>query len=81
MAGTLIDESADMQDILATILDLARRGAIEIEETQEPGFLGIGTITDFIYRRKQTVSALRAVREDAARQPVRRAATRSSSPI
>ena len=42
IAGTLIDESADMQDILATILDLARRGAIEIEEVEEKGFLGIG---------------------------------------
>ena len=52
MAGPLIDESADMQDILASILDLARRGALEIEEKQEPGFLGIGTSTDFIYRQK-----------------------------
>ena len=52
MVGTLIDESADMQDILATVLDLARRGVLEIEETQEPGFLGIGTTSDFVYRRK-----------------------------
>ena len=51
MVGTLIDESADMQDILATVLDLARRGALTIKETQEPGFLGIGTISDFVYRR------------------------------
>ena len=28
------------------------RGALEIEETQEPGFLGIGTTSDFVYRRK-----------------------------
>ena len=56
MVGTLIDESADMQDILATVLDLARRGALEIEETQEPGFLGIGTNSDFIYRRKSGFS-------------------------
>ena len=56
MVGTLIDESADMQDILATVLDLARRGALEIEETQEPGFLGIGTISDFVYRRKSGFS-------------------------
>ena len=60
MAGTLIDESADVQDIVATILDLARRGAIEIEELKEPGFLGIGTNDDFIYRRKQTDIALLA---------------------
>ena len=52
VAGTLIDESADMQDVLATILDLARRGAMEIEEIEEPGFLGIGGHKDFVYRRK-----------------------------
>ena len=56
MVGTLIDESADMQDILATVLDLARRGALTIKETQEPGFLGIGTISDFVYRRKSGFS-------------------------
>ena len=52
MAGTLVDESADIQDILASILDLARRGAVEIEEVQEKGFLGIGASSDFVYRRK-----------------------------
>ena len=40
MAGTLIDESADVQDIVATIVDLARRGAIEIEELQRAGLPG-----------------------------------------
>lgn len=34
IVGTLIDESADQQDIMATLLDLARKGAIRIEETQ-----------------------------------------------
>lgn len=53
MVGTLIDERADLQDVLATILDLARRGFIEIEEKQESGFLGIGSNTDFVYRKKQ----------------------------
>ncbi len=37
---------------LSSILDLARRGALEIEEKQEPGFLGIGTSSDFIYRKQ-----------------------------
>lgn len=32
--GTLIDETADMQDVTATILDLAVRGYLEIEEVQ-----------------------------------------------
>ncbi|MEJ5200297.1 MAG: DUF2207 domain-containing protein, partial [Anaerolineae bacterium] len=59
MAGTLVDESADLQDILATILDLARRGVLEIEEIKEPGFLGIGSRNDYIYRRKRTDVPLR----------------------
>ncbi len=63
LAGTLLDESADMQDILASILDLARRGVLEIEETQEPGFLGIGSHTDFVYRLKDSNASLRAYEE------------------
>ncbi len=32
-AGTLIDETADQQDIVATLVDLGRRGVLKIEET------------------------------------------------
>ncbi len=35
LVGTLLDESADLQDILATLLDLARRGVLEIEERRD----------------------------------------------
>jgi len=59
MAGTLMDESADLQDILASILDLARRGVLEIQEVQTPGFLGIGHETDFTYRKKRVPAGLR----------------------
>jgi Predicted membrane protein (DUF2207). len=38
VAGTLLDEKADLQDIMATLVDLARRGAIEIVEKR--GSLG-----------------------------------------
>jgi len=41
VAGTLVDERADIQDILATVLDLARRGYLTIEETK----------WDFVLRR------------------------------
>ncbi|MBC7243515.1 MAG: DUF2207 domain-containing protein [Anaerolineae bacterium] len=50
LAGTLLDERADMADIVATIVDLARRGIISIEEIEEPGLLGIGKKKDFRYR-------------------------------
>ena len=52
MVGVLVNETADMQDIIGTLLDLARRGAVEIQETDEPGFMGIGEHRDFIYRLK-----------------------------
>ena len=48
LAGALIDERADMKEILATLVDLARRGYIEIEERSE-GWRG----RDFRIRRKR----------------------------
>ena len=35
IAGTLVDEQADVQDIIATLMDLARRGYLAIEESSE----------------------------------------------
>ena len=32
VAGTLLDEKADVQDVLATVIDLARRGVVTMEE-------------------------------------------------
>ncbi len=49
VAGTLLDETADMQDILATLIDLARRGYLEIEEQTGRGLLV--SSTDFAFRR------------------------------
>lgn len=48
--GTLVDERVDMQDILATIVDLARRGYLKIEEIEKPGLLGFGS-QDFVFRK------------------------------
>ncbi len=48
LAGALIDERADMKEILATLVDLARRGYIEIEEIEE-GWRG----RDFRFYRKR----------------------------
>lgn len=49
IVGTLIDENVDMKDIVASILDLARRGALRIEEQKRAGFLGIGSGSDFVF--------------------------------
>ena len=54
LAGTLLDESVDMEDILATVVDLARRKAISITEEQTEGFFRTGR--DFIYRRENNVA-------------------------
>ena len=71
LVGTLVDESADMQDILATILDLARRGALEIEEVEEPGFLGIGATPRFrLPYEEHFVAVAAALRKVVARQAV-----------
>src|SRR5687767_4546105 len=46
--GTLVDHVAQMRDITATLVDLAVRGFIRIEEITESRFLGLGSSTDYI---------------------------------
>ncbi|MFQ5575969.1 MAG: DUF2207 domain-containing protein [Anaerolineae bacterium] len=62
-AGTLVDEQADLQDILATLIDLARRGALRIEEENSPGFLGIGSGRDFIFHLQDSSVAVKPYEE------------------
>ncbi len=43
-AGTLVDEHVEVRDVLATVLDLARRGAISINESgSDGGLFGLGS--------------------------------------
>ena len=51
VAGTLIDERADLQDVLATFTDLGRRGVLKIDEQQTPGPFGLGGSRDFMVTR------------------------------
>ncbi|MGZ3491962.1 MAG: DUF2207 domain-containing protein [Gemmatimonadaceae bacterium] len=46
--GTLVDNRADMDDITATLVDLAVRGFIRIEEITESHLLGLSKSTDYI---------------------------------
>lgn len=46
--GTLVDHTAEMQDITATLVDLAVRGFVRIEEITESRLLGLSTSTDYI---------------------------------
>ncbi len=50
-AGTLVDETANLQDITATIIDLARRGHINIKELPKSSFFG-KTDYEFTYKEK-----------------------------
>lgn len=48
-SGTLIDNSADMQDITSTLVDLAVRGYVRIEEVTEKHLLGLTSSTDYVF--------------------------------
>ena len=47
--GTLIDNDADMRDITATLVDLAVRGYIRIEEVKEEKLFGLTSSTDYVF--------------------------------
>ncbi len=51
IVGTLIDERADPRDAISTIIDLAHRGYLAIEETQNEGLFGIGKSSSFTFKR------------------------------
>jgi len=56
-AGTLLDNSADMRDITATMVDLAVRGTMRIEEHQNPKLFGLfGGGTEYSLHRLKPVS-------------------------
>ena len=52
-AGTLVDHSPDMHDVISILVDLAVRGYVEIEE-REGGFLGFGKDYAFHLMRPRT---------------------------
>jgi uncharacterized membrane protein YgcG len=51
VVGTLVDERADLRDVLSTLIDLAHRGYVVIEENRQEGFLGIGSSSSFTFKR------------------------------
>jgi len=52
-AGTLIDNSADMRDITATMVDLAVRGYLKFEERDERKLLGLLRERDYVLHRRK----------------------------
>lgn len=61
-AGALIDDSADMRDITATIVDLAVRGYLAIEERESGGLLGLGRSKEYVFHRKKAPDQWTALR-------------------
>ena len=53
-AGTLVDEDAAMRDITATIVDLAVRGYIVIEEQEKSGMMGLVHNKEYIFHLKKS---------------------------
>lgn len=51
--GTLVDNSPDMRDITASLVDLAVRGYLRIEEKQEEKLLGLYTDKDYVFRLRK----------------------------
>jgi len=51
-AGCLIDERMDVRDVVAEIVDLARRGHLTIEEVEEEGLFFMKK-RDYIFRREE----------------------------
>jgi hypothetical protein len=52
-AGTLIDDNVDMRDITATIVDLAVRGYLVIEEKNKEHMLGLYSNTEYVFHMKK----------------------------
>ncbi len=64
--GTLLDERADMRDVVATMINLAHKGHMTIEETGRGGFLGLGS-PDFVFRKTAGHEVLGPVEKEVMR--------------
>lgn len=51
VVGALVDETADLRDIISTLVDLARRGYVVFEEAQTEGTFGFGVNRAFTFKR------------------------------
>ena len=51
VVGALVDETADLRDIISILVDLARRGYLVFEEDQNDGVFGFGSSRTFTFKR------------------------------
>ncbi|HEX5818598.1 MAG TPA: DUF2207 domain-containing protein [Gemmatimonadales bacterium] len=55
--GTLVDERPDMRDLTASVVDLAVKGYLRIEEQEEKKLLGLVTDREYVFHRVRDRSA------------------------
>lgn len=55
-AGTLVDDDAAMRDITATIVDLAVRGYLAIEEKEKNHLLGLYSNKEYVFHMKKKLA-------------------------
>lgn len=75
VAGMLVDERADVQDVIATVLDLAARGIIGIREIHDPALSGTGRDFELVLLQEDKIARPAAKGRDAitiATDPVER---------
>lgn len=51
--GTLVDHKADQEDLAATLVDLAVRGFLTIEERKQSRFLGLAKSTEYVFHLRR----------------------------
>ncbi|HYJ79310.1 MAG TPA: DUF2207 domain-containing protein, partial [Longimicrobiaceae bacterium] len=51
--GTLVDHTAEMRDVISTLVDLAVRGYVGIEEREEKKLLGLISTTEYVFHRRR----------------------------
>ncbi len=62
-AGTLLDNSADMRDITGTLIDLAVRGYLKIEEKEEKALFGLISKDEFVFHRQPVPAGSTVLKE------------------
>ena len=55
--GTLVDNSPDMRDVTATLVDLAVRGYVRIEEKEDRKFLGLVSNKEYVFKMRKPESS------------------------
>ena len=65
--GTLADERPDMRDLTASIVDLAVKGYLRIEEREEKRLLGLVTDREYVFHKAKDRSAWRELADHERR--------------